>query len=208
MRVRSIMTPAAKLMVLSPSSAAKSAFELFENNNFLSLPVVDGKTFVGYLSKQYIYDCFFKEGRTDFNAYLEKPISDFMHEKVLTVTEDIFIEEAAHIFFNEKMRFIPVLGDHDEFLGIITQRAIFKLLTKVYGLKDPKIVIISDDFKGTLAKITEIIYKNGGNITNIAHLDTEVMGLKEISIRLMSDNVEKIVEKLEEKGFKVREFVK
>ncbi len=208
MRVRSIYTPAMQLTILLPKDTAQKAFELFETKGFLSLPVVDGKKFVGFVSKQFVYDAFFEEDGKDIKTFLQKPVMHFIREKVETVTEDIFIEEAAHIFFKENIRFIPVVSDHDEFLGIITQRAIFNMLTKVYGLEDPKIVIVSDDFKGTLAKITEIIYKNDGNITNIAHVDTAVMGLMEISIRVISNNVERIVEKLEEKGFSVKEFVK
>lgn len=208
MRVRSIVTPANQLITLSPKDTAKQAFKLFEDNGILSLPVVDGKVFVGLLSKQFVYDCFFKEDGNDLETYLQKPVIHFIRESVETITEDWFIEEAANLFVQNKMRFIPVIGDQNDFIGIVTQKSLFKLLTRIYGLEDSKIVIVSDDFKGTLAKITETIYKNGGNITNIAHIDAEVMGLKEISIRIKADAVEKIVEKLEEKGYKVREFVK
>lgn len=208
MRVRSIVTSAKQLIALSPKDTAKQAFKLFEENGVLSLPVVDGKVFVGLLSKQFVYDCFFKEDGKDLETYLQKPVIHFIRESVETITEDWYIEEAANLFVQNKMRFIPVVGDDNDFVGIVTQKSLFKLLTRIYGLEDSKIVIVSDDFKGTLAKITEIIYKNGGNITNIAHIDTEVMGLKEISIRIKADAVDKIVEKLEEKGYKVREFVK
>lgn len=208
MRIRSILTPASQLTILSPNDTTQKAFDLFEAKGFLSLPVVDGKKFVGFLSKQFIYDAFFQEDGVNLKSYLQKPVAHFIRESVETVSEDIFVEEASNLFFSEQLRFIPVVGDNDDFVGIVTQKAIFNQLTKVYGLEDPKIVIVSDDFKGTLAKITEIIFKAGGNITNIAHMDTEVMGLREISIRVISDHVEKIVEKLEEKGFSVREFIK
>lgn len=208
MRIRSILTPASKLTILSPNDTTQKAFDLFESKGFLSLPIADGKKFVGFLSKQFVYDAFFVEDGKDLKQFLQKPVSHFIRENLETVSDDLFVEEASNIFFNEQVRFIPVVSEQGEFLGIVTQKAIFHQLTKVYGLEDPKIVIVSDDFKGTLAKITEIIFKAGGNITNIAHMDTEVMGLREISIRVISDNVEKIVDKLEEKGFSVREFIK
>ncbi len=208
MRVRAIMTPAKDLTVLHPTDTAKHAFKLIEDNGFLSLPVADDKKFIGFLSKQFIYDTFFAEKHDNFEMFLEKPVSDFIFNKVEPVTPDLFIEEAADIFFKNKMRFIPVLGDQSEFLGIVTQNALFGILTKIYGLHDPKISILTDDFKGVLTKIAETISKNDGNITNIALLDTEVMGIQEISIRLEGKDIDKIVKKLEEKGFKVREFIK
>ncbi len=208
MRVRAIMTPAKELTVLQPSDSAKSAIQLIEENGFLSLPVVENKIFVGFLSKQFIYDTFFKSGTNDIQAFLEKPVGDFIFDKIDAVTPDLLIEQAADIFFKNKIRFIPVVGDQNEFLGIVTQNALFGILTKIYGLHDPKISILTDDFKGVLTKIAETISKNDGNITNIALLDTEVMGIQEISIRLEGKDIDKIVKKLEEKGFKVREFVK
>ena len=38
-------------------------------------------------------------------------------------------------------------------------------------------------------------------------MDTEVMGIQEISIRLVGDNLEKLPEKLQAKGIKVKEFI-
>ncbi len=208
MRVRAIMTLAKDLTVLKPSDTAKYAIQLIEDNGFLSLPVVENNKFVGFLSKQFIYDTFFNEEQTDIKSFVEKPVSHFIFDKVDTVTPDLFIEEAADIFFKNKMRFIPVVDAQDDFLGIVTQNTLFGILTKIYGLHDPKISILTDDFKGVLTKIAEIISKNDGNITNIALLDTEVMGMQEISIRLEGKDIDKIVKKLEERGFKVREFIK
>lgn len=206
MRVRAIMTQAKELTILKPSDTAQHAIHLMEKNGSLSLPVVEHEKFIGYLSKQFIYETFFKEAHTDIDTFLENPVSYFIFEKVEAVTPDLFVEEAADIFVKSNKRFIPVLGAHNEFLGIVTQKSIFGVLTKVYGLCDPKIAILTDDFKGVLTKIAETISKNGGNITNIALFDTEVMGIQEISIRLVGNDIDKIVKKLEEKGFKVREF--
>ncbi len=208
MLVRSIVTPASELMTVSTKDLAKTAFEVIENNGFLSLPVVDEKKFVGFLSKQFIYDEFFTSKASDFQAFLEKPVGDFINEKVVAVSEDLSVEEAADIFFNNKIRFIPVVDSYDNFVGIITQKALFRIITKIYGLKDPKIVILMDDFKGLLAKLTETISKNGANIVNIANIDTEVMGLQEVSVRVECDDLDKLVEKLKEKGYKIKEVIR
>lgn len=208
MRVRAIMTPVKDLKVLRPDDTAKMAIDLIEKNGFLSLPIADDQKFIGYLSKQYIYDRYFQEDNGDIEKFLEKPVSTFVHNRINPVKPDLFIEEAADIFFKNKIRFIPVVDERDAFVGIVTQNALFGILTKVYGLLDPKISILTDDFKGVLSKIADTISKNDGNITNIALLDTEVMGIQEISIRLEGKDIDRIVKKLEEKGFKVREFIK
>lgn len=207
MRIRAIMTPVNKLIVLSTTDTAQKALDLIEENGFLSLPVAEERKFVGFLSKQFIYETYFKEEHVDLKAFLQKPVKEFIHNRVECVKADLLVEEAAEIFFHNKVRFLPVVNDLDEFLGILTQKSLFGVITKVYGLKDPKLSILTDDFKGTLAKIAEIISKNGGNITNIALFDTEVMGIQEISIRITGQDVNVIAKKLEDKGFKVREVV-
>lgn len=208
MRINAILTPVSKLTTLSLETTAKEAVKLIEDNGFLSLPVVDGSTFIGFLSKQYIYDIYFKENRPNYDEFLNRPVKDFIHNRVEVVKDNILVEEAADIFFNNKVRFLPVVNTLDEFVGIVTQKSLFGIITKIYGIKDPKISILSSDFKGTIAKISEIISKNGGNITNIVNTSADVMGLQEISIRIKSDDVELVIKKLAEKGFKVREFVK
>lgn len=208
MLVRSIVTPASELMTVGTTDSARKAFELIEANGFLSLPVVDDKKFVGFLSKQYIYDKFFEEKADNLESFLDKPVSDFINEKVETVSEDLSVEEAADLFFNNKIRFIPVTDTYENFVGIVTQKALFRIITKIYGLRDPKIVILMDDFKGLLAKLTETISKHGANIVNIANIDTEVMGLQEVSVRVECEDLDKLVEKLKEKGYKVKDVIR
>ncbi|GAU77976.1 CBS domain-containing protein [Fusibacter sp. 3D3] len=207
MRIRAIMTPVNKLLVLSTTDSAGKALKLIEENDFLSLPVAEERHFIGFLSKQFIYETYFKENQSDFEAFLKRPVKEFIHNRVECVKQDLLVEEAADIFFKNKVRFLPVVNELNEFIGILTQKSLFGVITKVYGLKDPKISIFTDDFKGTLAKISEIISKNGGNITNIALFDTEVMGIQEISVRIVGQDIHVIAKKLEDRGFKVRDIV-
>ena len=207
MLIRSLLTPVNKLTTLGLNDTVKSAIDIIEENGFLSLPVTDDDKFIGFLSKQYVYEKFFESGAKDFETFIHRPVSDFAYMKVEPVKDTLFIEEAADIFLNQQVRFLPVVNDFGKFLGIVTQKALFRVITKVYGLEDAKIVIHSDDFAGTLLKISDVIYKHGANITNIAQMDTEVMGIQEISIRLVGDNLEKLPEKLQAKGIKVKEFI-
>lgn len=206
MKVRAILTPLSALTPLTLQESAKVAFKTIEENGFLSLPVVDGRKFAGYLSKQFLYDSFFASGQTDFNAFLDQPVENFIKQPVAPISADTLVEEAAEIFFKNKYRFIPVVNDQGDFEGIVTQNALFGILTKIYGLKHSKIVLLTDNFKGTLTRIAEVISKNDGNIMNIVALDTEVLGIQEISVRLEAPDVQKIVKKLQEKGFEVRDY--
>ena len=173
----------------------------------MSLPVVEGKKFVGLLSKQFIYDEFFKSGETDYNKFFQKTVAEFIITPPEVVKDSTPVEEAAEMFFESKIRFLPVVDNNNDFIGILTQKALFDIITRVFGLHDAKIVILSSDFTGVIAKISEIIYKFGANITNIVQMDTGLMEVKEISIRVECDNLDKLVEKLKNNGIKVREVI-
>jgi len=207
MLIRPIIMPANKLINLYTNDSAQKAIDTIEENGFLSLPVFEDKKFVGFLSKQFIYDKFFESGEKDYNKFFERPVSEFITTSQEAIKDSTPVEEAAEIFFNSKVRFLPVVDNNDRFLGILTQKALFDIIIKVFGLKDAKLVILTSDFSGVIAKITEIIHKNGANITNIVKMDTGVMEIKEILIRLQCDDLDKIVEKLKNGGIKVREFI-
>lgn len=207
MLIKPIILSANKLTILSPDDTAQKAIEIIEDNGFLSLPVVEGKKFVGFLSKQFIYDEFFKSGETDYNKFFQKKVAEFIITPLEVVKDNTPVEEAAEMFFESKIRFLPVVDNNNEFIGILTQKALFDIITKVFGLHDAKIVILSSDFTGVIAKISEIIYKFGANITNIVQMDTGLMEVREISIRVECSNLDKLVEKLKNNGIKVREVV-
>lgn len=207
MLIKPIILPANKLITLSTKDTAQKAIQIIEENGFLSLPVVEEKKFVGFLSKQFIYDEFFKSGETDYNKFFQKTVAEFITTPLEAVNGNTPVEKAAEIFFKSKIRFLPVVDNNNDFIGILTQKALFDIVIKVFGLNDAKLVILTSDFSGIIAKISEIIYKHGANITNIVQMDTGLMDVKEISIRIECDNLDKLVEKLKNNGIKIREVV-
>ncbi len=207
MLIRSILTPFDKLTTLGLNDTVKSAIDIIEENGFLSLPVTDGDKFVGFLSKQYVYEKFFDSGEKDFDTFLKKPVSEFAYMSLEPVKDSMFVEDAADIFFNNRVRFLPVVNETGKFLGILTQKSLFQVITKIYGLKDAKIVIHSEDFAGNLLKMADVVFKHGANITNIAQTEAQIMNIIETSIRLTGNNLEKLPEKLKAKGITVVEFI-
>lgn len=208
MQIKSIMRPANKLVLLNPNNTAREAIERIEKGDFLSLPVVEDRKFLGFLSKQFIYDRFFSEnkcGTADMDKFLSRTVSDFLFSSpVESLDLGMPIEEAALRFSKNKLRFLPVQDENGNFAGIVTQQALFEILVKAFGVEDPKLTILTDGIGGVLNRAAEVIAKSGGNITNVIQLDTEVPNVQEISIRVIGADIHDIRKKLEDKGFRVR----
>ena len=208
MHVKSIMIPFEELKVLRMNQEVGKALQYIIDNDFLSLPVVDDDNrFMGVLSRRYIYEEFFNHTELDKETFYKKPVSDFIKAKIPMTQDNIYIEEAALQLFEKKMTFLPIVDEHTGKLkGIITSGKLLQKYKDFFGLSYPKLVIYVYDFKGKLAQIVNIIAKSGGNIKNIVQTDTEVMGFQEITLRVESKDIHKVIKHLEDHGIEVREY--
>lgn len=203
MLVKNIMIPSQKLSKVALHDTVESTIQLIDSHSLLSLPVVDGKKFVGVISKKYIFEEFFN-ARTDKESFLQRKVEEFMKTTIECVKENDIIEVPVEVLANKNLQFIPVVDDKEEFVGIVTHKAVFKTFTKILGFGHTRIVITTHDMKGRLAKLAETISRQGGNIISIAEVDLEVMDLKEIILRVDIEDTKKLITALNDNGFTVR----
>jgi acetoin utilization protein AcuB len=204
MKVKAIMIPFIDLKCISVDNTIEEALAIIDEHQLLSMPVVDKRRFVGALSKQHVFEEYFRNYTGSKEEYLARKVSELMKIKLVSVAEDTPIEEAAAMFIASKFRFIPVLSKTEELVGIVTQQAIFKEYQKLFGKDYDTFTIYSYDYKGTLAKIAETIAKHDANIKNIVIINTETMGLQEFFVRVECNDFDEVVKALTKKGFDVR----
>ncbi len=204
MKIKAIMIPKHKMYMITLNESVREAIHMIDEHNMLSLPVIDNDKFIGALSKQHIYETFFKSDGITREDFLNKKVSEFMHTKLVFAKENTTIEKAAEMFIASKFRFIPVLNENDEFTGIVTQQAVFKEYQKLFGSGYHTLTICFYDYQGTLARLATMIAKEGGNIKNSVVINTDTMGLHELFLRIECDDFEKIVTALVKEGYDVR----
>lgn len=205
MRVKAIMMPFNKLTSISVDNTVEEAMKIIDEQGLLSLPVVNEQEFIGVLSKQYLFEEYFKNFTGTKEEFLSRKVLDFMKTKIETIGENTRIEEAAAKFITSKVRFIPITNDRNMLLGIVTQQAVFKEYQKIFGNKHNSMAIYTYDIRGVLGKICELIAKEGGDICNMMVIPTDVMDLAEIFLRVEAKDFEKVVRALERRGYDVRD---
>ncbi len=209
MLVKAIMIPFSQLQCLSVENTIEEALSIIEENRLLSLPVVNEKQFVGVISKEHMYEEYFKNyealSKLDF---LNKKIKDLVKTKIMTINQELPIEDAAAIFITSKYRFIPITDGKNDLVGIVTHQSIFKQYQKIFGDRVNVLTIYTSNFKGTIAKMTDTIAKAGGNIKNIVQIDTNVMNLQEIYLSIDCEDFDKVVMALKKNGYNVRTAIK
>lgn len=207
MRVKTIMLPFERLSCIEVTDTIETAIGIINEQELLSLPVVEGEKFVGVLSKQFVFEEYFHCQGCGKEEFLQKKVQDFMKTTIDTISEDMRIEEAAAKFIDSKVRFIPITDEHNKLLGIVTQQAVFKRYQKMFGQKHNSLVIYNYDGRGTLGKMCETIAKAGGDIRNMMVVHTDVMNLLEVFFRIDAEDFERVVKALEKQGFDVRDVI-
>lgn len=205
MRVGSVMMPFPALKCISIDDSLERAIEIIDENQLLSLPVVDGQEFIGVLSKQYVYEDFFRNQDCGREEFMRKKVREFMKSTIETISVDIRLEEAAARFIRSKARFIPVTNEFNQLLGIVTQQAVFRQYQKMFGQGRNSLVVYNFDDRGTMARLAEAVAKAGGNISNLIVMPTDVMDLVEVFMRIEANDFEKVVKALKKQGFDVRD---
>ena len=133
-------------------------------------------------------------------------VEKVMTRKVITVDEDLPIEEAARIMADNGISGLPVMRGN-VLVGIITETDLFKLFIELFGArhKGIRLTLLLPEKKGELAKVSNAITKAGGNIVSFATFEGEdptnaycavkVTGVeKDAIIQALTPVVEKIVD--------------
>lgn len=205
MFVKNLMLSLDNLVTVSPEDNISTALKVIDDNNFLSIPVAIGNRFYGTISKDRIY-AFYYEKSIDKKCLL----TDFLVENVMrtdipTIQLGDAMEKAAHFLEVKNVPFVAVMDD-DKFKGIVTHHAIFHEFTEVFGLnKGKRIAIIAYDIPGQISKLSNIITENKGDIISFVVLDPKsVTEIKEIVLRIRTENYEDIITKIAAAGFKIQ----
>lgn len=207
MYVRNHVLHKDKLTTVRMDESLESALNKIQEGNFLSLPVVDDDECKGLIMKEAIYRKFFEEGHLDKEDYLKNTeVRDLFVDKFEVISGNERIEKASYLLKELSIPFLTVLDSNGKFGGILTHKAIFNAFSEVFGLEEGyRIVINLVDVPGQLARLTDFLGKERANIINLAMVDTKVMGIVRVILRVDTDAAEALIEKLRGEGFKIAE---
>ena len=123
MYIKTVIKPAAELELIRIDDTVGSALKIIDEKDLLSLPVISGKKFIGMLSKRYVYQTFFEMDEPK-EVFLQRPVSDFMRTKIPSLGDTNMVEDAIGFFIRSPYPFIPVVDENEDFVGIITRKAV------------------------------------------------------------------------------------
>jgi acetoin utilization protein AcuB len=203
MLVRERMTR--NLITFTPDTAVSDALRLMREKKIKRLPVLDHKgQLVGIVcEKDLLYAS--PSPVTSLNVWeihelmYKLKVDKVMTPRVITVSEDQPLEDAARIMEDGKFGCLPVMRGKD-LVGIITESDLFKAFLQFLGGRRPgvRVTAMIPNQKGTLAKITSAIFGAGGDIVGLAFSEdpNQDKAQSEIAIKVQDVPQAKLVEVL------------
>lgn len=194
---------------VTPDATIAEALELMRQHKIRRLPVVKSGKLVGIITERALLEVSPSKATTlsvfEINYLLSKTkVSTIMTKDVITVSPDTLLEEAAVIMRDNEISALPVL-EGEKLVGIITETDIFSAFTELMGFRDKGTRIsvrIEENKPGVLAAVAKIIAEFDINITHLGVYRDELI------IRVNTLNVDELLNKLNESGYKVISVLK
>ncbi len=206
MLVKERMTSPA--MTVTPDTSFQDALKLMRDHKFRRIPVVDheGKL-IGIVSERDLLHASPSPATSlsvwEVNYLLWKlKVADIMTHHVITIDQDAPIEDAANLMVTRKIGGLPVVDHAGKVVGVITETDIFKAFAEMLGSgeKGLRLTIKVPSGGGTLARLSQAIYEQGGLIISVGSLDKESSKERELIIKVRGVTKDKIVSVLEALG--------
>ena len=154
-----------------PETTMPDALDLMRKEHIRRLPVVDKHgTLVGIISQGDLLKASPSQATSlsihEMTYLLSKlPVEQIMTRNVITVSEEMPLEDAARIMADNEIGGLPVLRG-TEVVGIVTETTLFRIFLELLGARQAGIRITAAvaNTPGELAGLTKAIFELGGNI--------------------------------------------
>ncbi len=206
MYVRDYMS--ADPITIDLSYTVGDALELLKEHSIRRLPVVSKGKLVGLVTKTDLIKASPSPASSlsihEINYLFPKiKIKDIMTMKVITISPDAAIEEAAVMMRENKLGTLVVVKDGG-LVGLITESDLFKAFIDAFSFDRPgvRLMVEIEDEVGELCKVASIVSSlDIIIISTVMYYDKEDKPF--IVMRLKTDQKEPVVEELEKNGYKV-----
>jgi acetoin utilization protein AcuB len=179
---------------IPPELPIVDALKLMRSEHIRRAPVIKDNKMVGIVSDKDLQNASPSPATSlsvwELNYLLSKiQVKDVMTRKVLSVTEDTPIEEAARIMADNKIGGLPVVRE-DAVVGIITETDLFKIFLELMGAREPgvRVMVLIDNSPGQLARLTKTVSENGGNFVAFGQFTGETSADRLVTFKVTGWN--------------------
>jgi acetoin utilization protein AcuB len=164
---------------IAPDLPITEALSMLKRDNIRRAPVVKRGKLVGIVTIADIMNASPSQATSlsiwEVNYLVSKiTVNDVMTKDVVTVPENMPIEDAARLMADTKIGGLPVMRGK-EIVGMITETDLFKIFLEMMGARQVglRASFLVPNQAGELAKVSKLVYKSGGNILSLGTFSGE-----------------------------------
>ena len=210
MLVRDIMT--SNVITIPSDTPVLDAEQIMLFHKFERLPIVDKGKLVGLVTK----DNLLKASPSDATSFsrgelyyllAKLTVKQIMKKKVVTVSPNTTVEQAAAIAQKNKVGCLPVL-EGDKVVGIVTTNDFFyKILNPLLGLGEAgkRIIVHGANEPEKMQKVLEVLRQHDIEVKSLCSLKANEPEKNDFILHLNTEDVDRIIKQFKEAGFKAEE---
>jgi acetoin utilization protein AcuB len=206
MKIRDIMSH--NVVTVSSNVSIADAKRIMAAHKIRRLPVVDKGKLVGIVTERGVERVSPSKATSlsvwELSYLLEKtPVRDIMEKEVVWVSPDINAEEALALAQSRKVGSLVVIDD-GHIVGIATTNDFFySIINPLLGIGQPgkRVEVRGGGEAKAMQDILTVINSQGLKFTSI-HIEQDADSkVKDVCFHIESDNVDRLLETLKEKGY-------
>lgn len=178
------------VITVPPEMSVPDCLKLMQRERIRRMPVMENGRLIGIVSDKDLLNASPSDA-TSLSmwevSYLVNRIKvkDVMTKQVLTIAEDMPIEEAARIMVDNKVGGLPVVRNGDV-VGLITETDLFKVLLELMGAREQgvRVTAIVPEKHGELAAITRAISNAGGSFLAFGQFSGEATSNRIVTFKV------------------------
>ncbi|HSJ58797.1 MAG TPA: CBS domain-containing protein [Anaerolineae bacterium] len=178
-------------LIVSPDTPIEKAIRIMRSQRIRHLPVIrEDETIAGIVTQTDLLQASPSPATSlsvwEINFLLARmQVRDAMTRKVIVVSEECPLEEAAMVMAQNKIGCLPVVHGR-RLVGIITETDLFNIFTEQLGVRRSgvRLVLVIEDARGVLSRIAGLIAAAGGNIVRLTSLPADDPAHQVVTIKV------------------------
>jgi acetoin utilization protein AcuB len=202
-------------ITVTPETLAVEAQKIMKENKIRRLPVIEKGKLVGIVTFRNLMEAA-PSSATSLSIYelnyliMKMKVKDLMKKNVITVSPEDSVVDAISLGMKHDIGGFPVLDDHGELVGIVTETQISRAMLRLFGtnVKEEIIHIENVDLQaGTFGKIVAAVEKLGVTVISMFSVPKRTTDLMRVYLRIKPNNniKEKVMAELKKTGYEIEE---
>jgi acetoin utilization protein AcuB len=191
------------VITVEPNMPIMEALELMKSKNIRRTPVMKDGRLVGIISDKDLLNAAPSDATSlsvwELNYLLGKiTVGEIMTKRVLTVSDDTPIEEAAYIMASEKIGGLPVMSN-GHLVGLITETDLFRIFLELMGAQQDgvRVTALVPDKLGELDVLTHAIAEEGGEFISLTQFSGDSIENRIVTFKVRGMDEDSVRQKIE-----------